>query len=226
VFKINTDGTGFSVLHSFDSFGPNDPLVLSGGTLYGAGSAGSFGSGTVFALNIDGTGFTNIYTFSASSPLPFEAPLVTNIDGVGPGGLFLSGNTLYGTTVNGNSGYGSVFKVNTNGTGFVTLHVFDHSEGPAGRGVFLSDNTLYGTTDYHTAFSLTLPPPPQLTILPVGDNVTIRWPTNNTGFTLYFSTNLVSPVWDANLPAPVVVNGQNVVTNPISGTQQFFRLSQ
>ncbi len=29
-----------------------------------------------------------------------------------------------------------------------------------------------------------------------------------------------------HLPAPVVVNGQYTVTNPISGKQQFFRLSQ
>ena len=27
--------------------------------------------------------------------------------------------------------------------------------------------------------------------------------------------------WSTNLPSPVVVNGQNVVTNPIAGTQQF-----
>jgi hypothetical protein len=35
-----------------------------------------------------------------------------------------------------------------------------------------------------------------------------------------------APVWTTNSPAPVVVNGQNTVTNPISGAQQFFRLSQ
>ena len=34
------------------------------------------------------------------------------------------------------------------------------------------------------------------------------------------------PVWTTNSPIPVVVNGLNTVTNPISGTQQFFRLSQ
>jgi hypothetical protein len=34
------------------------------------------------------------------------------------------------------------------------------------------------------------------------------------------------PVWATISPPPVVLNGQNTVTNPISGTQQFFRLSQ
>jgi hypothetical protein len=72
---------------------------------------------------------------------------------------------------------------------------------------------------------------PQLTIAPSGPNVLLRWPTNNagydyTGFTLQSTTNLVSPaVWATNSPAPVIVNGQNTVTNPISGPQQFYRLS-
>jgi hypothetical protein len=61
--------------------------------------------------------------------------------------------------------------------------------------------------------------------------VILTWPTNYagfdySGFKLESTTNLVSPIWTTNLPAPMIVNGQNTVTNPISGTQQFFRLSQ
>lgn len=64
------------------------------------------------------------------------------------------------------------------------------------------------------------------------NNVDGRWPTNYAGFDysgyiLQSTTNLGSSgVWTANSPAPVVVNGQKTVTNPISGTQQFFRLNQ
>ena len=48
-----------------------------------------------------------------------------------------------------------------------------------------------------------------------------------TGFTLQSTTNLVSSaVWAAVSPGPVVIDGQNAVTNLISGTQQFYRLSQ
>jgi hypothetical protein len=66
-----------------------------------------------------------------------------------------------------------------------------------------------------------------VTITPSGANVILTWPTNFTGFTLQSATNLASPAaWTTNSPTPVVVNGQNTVTNPISGTQQFFRLSQ
>jgi len=60
-----------------------------------------------------------------------------------------------------------------------------------------------------------------------GANVVLMWPANATGFSLQSTTNLLSPsVWTNVSPGPVIVNGQNAVTNPISGTQQFYRLSQ
>src|ERR1039457_6106138 len=57
--------------------------------------------------------FTNLHSFNYS-------------DGAYPyAGLILSGNTLYGTTVQGgSSGYGAVFAVSTAGTGFTNLHSF------------------------------------------------------------------------------------------------------
>jgi hypothetical protein len=68
---------------------------------------------------------------------------------------------------------------------------------------------------------------PQLTIIRSVTNVILRWPTNAAGFTLQSTTNLVSlAVWATVSPAPVVVNGQNAVTNPISGTRKFYRLSK
>ena len=66
-----------------------------------------------------------------------------------------------------------------------------------------------------------------LTIIRSAANVILLWPTNATGFTLQSTTNLVSTaVWTAVVPGPIAVNGNNTVTNPISGTQQFYRLSQ
>jgi len=78
-------------------------------------------------------------------------------------------------------------------------------------------------------FSLTLPAPPQLTIIHSAANVILTWLTNAAGltFTLQSTTNLVSPAgWTTVSPAAAVVNGQNAVTNPISGAQKFYRLSQ
>jgi hypothetical protein len=74
---------------------------------------------------------------------------------------------------------------------------------------------------------LTLPTLPTATLLFSGANVILKWPTNAIGYTLQSTTNLISPVvWTTNPPAPVVVNGQNTVTNLIFGGQKFYRLTQ
>ena len=67
---------------------------------------------------------------------------------------------------------------------------------------------------------------PPLTIILSGANVVLTWPIAAAGFALQSTTNLVSPaVWSTVSPGPTVFNGQNVVTNPVSGTQQFYRLA-
>jgi uncharacterized repeat protein (TIGR03803 family) len=268
VFAVHTNGTGFTTLHSFTAISWNRydtnsdgawpttaGLILSGTALYGTTYFGaSSGNGTVFALNTDGTGFTNLYDFPAG-----------NDQGM-PNAVILSSGTLYGTTYEGGTNrVGSVFALKINGTGFTILHSFAGSDGgsPLG-GLILSGNTLYGTTagggtngtgtvfavntdgtgftNLHsftatsggvwgggTVFSLSPSPVtlPQLTIVPSGPYVILTWPTNTIGFTLQSTTSLgSSAVWSTNSLAPVVVNGQNTVTNPITGTQQFFRLSQ
>ena len=234
VFAINTDGTGFTTLHNLtspDGASPQARLILSGNTLYGtAKDGGSANAGTVFAVKTDGTGFRNLHSFS------FVA------DGGSPrAGLILSGNTLYGTAeLGGSSGRGTVFAINTDGTGFTNLYSFTQVSGsgtnsdganPYG-GLILSGNTLFGTahnggsSGNGTVFSLSLSVP-QLTIMRSGENVVLRWATNAAGFTLQSTTNLVSTaVWATVSPEPVLVNGQNAVTNAISGSGKFYRLSQ
>ncbi len=142
VFAVNTDGSGFTNLYSFigdnDGSAPFAGLVLSGNTLYGtAESGGSSGNGTVFAVNTDGSGFTNLYSFTGGS------------DGSVPyAGLILSSNTLYGTTAfGGSSGKGTVFAVNTDGSGFTNLYGFTGGNDGAvpSASLILSGNTLYGT---------------------------------------------------------------------------------
>jgi len=142
VFSVNTDGTDFTNIYVFNNNGdganPEGPLVLGGNTLYGTASyGGSVGWGAVFAVNTDGTGFTNIYSFTYGS------------DGATPVcGLVLSGNTLYGVSpVGGDYGEGDIFSVNTDGTGFTTLHSFSYGDGAQPQaGLVLSGSTLFGTT--------------------------------------------------------------------------------
>jgi hypothetical protein len=69
--------------------------------------------------------------------------------------------------------------------------------------------------------------PPQLTITPAGGNFVLTWLTNFTGFTLQSTSNLAPTiVWTTNSAATVDVNGQNVVANTFSGSQQFCRLAE
>jgi uncharacterized repeat protein (TIGR03803 family) len=246
VFKVITNGTGFTNLHIFSGIDGSNPgnsgLTLSGNTLYGTTFLGGTtfsgappGYGTVFKLQTDGSGFTNLYSFS-------PAPNGTNSDGDHPTyGVIFSGNTLYGTAGGGFGGSGTVFAMDTNRMGLTTLHYFaalSSAQEPSTNtdgsglqsGLLLSDNILYGITiaggsGYGTLFSISMPP--MLTITAAGKNVILMWPTNVPGVTLQCTTNLSpSAVW-INLSAPaVVVNGQNAATNPISGTRQFYRLSR
>jgi uncharacterized repeat protein (TIGR03803 family) len=255
VFGLNVDGTSFKVLHTFtssfqtnansDGITPFAGLILSGTTLYGLATyGGSGGSGTVFAMNTDGTAFTVLHNFTA---LPQQSPPqagtslpATNSDGAFPhGGLILSNNTLYGAAGGGGTwGQGTVFAINTDGTAFTVLHTFKGSSdgsGPNGN-LILSGNTLYGTALFGgssgadgTVFSISLSPQP--TIVPSGSNVILSWPTNYAGFdyagyALQSTATIASPTWTTVSPPPVVVNGQYTVTNPISASQQFFRLRQ
>jgi len=58
-----------------------------------------------------------------------------------------------------------------------------------------------------------------------GGNLVFAWPTNMPAFTLVSATNLgPSAVWTPVSPGPVIVNGQCVVTNSMSGPSKFFRL--
>src|SRR5256885_1773790 len=79
-------------------------------------------------------------------------------------GLILSGNTLYGTAWYGGGSGGTVFAINTDGTGFTSVYSFNGSSDGSYpyAGVILSGNTLYGTaryggiTGHGTVYSLSL----------------------------------------------------------------------
>ena len=155
VFSLKTDGTGFTTLYNFtggaDGADPQASLTLSGSTLYGTASEGgstaerSSGNGTVFKIGTNGAGFTVLHTFSGAT------------DGAIPrAALTLSDGTLYGTASSGGSqDYGTVFALNTNGTGFTTLYSFTQLTAggvtsiasPPLSALVLSGATLYGTTE-------------------------------------------------------------------------------
>ncbi len=78
-------------------------------------------------------------------------------------------------------------------------------------------------------FARVYPVPAQpitLGIAQAGNQVVLSWPTTATNYVLQSTPNLLPATWSNVSPASVLVNGQNTVTNPISGAQQFYRLSQ
>jgi uncharacterized repeat protein (TIGR03803 family) len=226
VFAVGTDGTGFTNLNNADG-GPRGTLVLSGNSLYGTTqNGGNSGHGSIFKVNLDGSGFTNLQSFGENTA---DGPWA---------GLSLNGTTLYGTTLlGGDSGQGSVFGINVDGTGFTNLYSFtgglDGAQPQAA--VTFAGGSLYGTTsqggssDDGTVFRLTVETVSsvELTIIRTGPNVVLSWPATAGGLILQSSTSLVPPVvWTAVTSAPVVVNGRNTVTTPISNTQSFYRLTR
>lgn len=176
VFKINTDGFGFNVVRVFTN-GPDggnleSSLVLAGSTLYGpAAFGGASNHGTLFGINTNGTGLTNLFNFpAASATFPY-----TNGPGTYPAaGLLLAGNTFYGSGNNGGAfGWGTIFAVNTNGSGFTNLHSFNFTDGQyPSAPLTLSSNLLYGTTAAGGAN---------------GIGALFQLSTNGTGYTNFYS---------------------------------------
>jgi len=151
VFKLNTDGSGYGVLHSFSTNEdagqyPQSAVVQgSNGTLYGtAASSGSYGDGAVFKLNTNGSDFTLLHTFEASNANNFA---------ISPAGLLVGRDgALYGViTFGGSYGYGAIYRLSRDGTSYTVLHEFTNFFGtdgayPSGTLVQGNDGTLYGMT--------------------------------------------------------------------------------
>ena len=95
IYEINTDGSGFAVLHSFDGADGNESfgtLAIDGSNLFGTTRFGGDNDlGTVFEMSTDGSSFSVLHSFAGQPD-----------DGArSMAGLALVDSTLYGTTVNG-----------------------------------------------------------------------------------------------------------------------------
>lgn len=185
--------------------------------------------GTVFSVGTDGGSFSNVYTFTNDS------------GGAYPVGLLVFQNTLYGVTQGDTAWDGAVFAVNADGTDFTNLYLFPPVSAPDWTynrpvgALVLSPTALFGVLGsggkFRAGAVFSLSFPPQLSIVPSGSNFVLSWPMADAPFdyssyALESATNLASPVWSTNLQAPVFLDGQAIVTNPITKTQQFFRLSE
>jgi uncharacterized repeat protein (TIGR03803 family) len=146
VFKIDTAGTNYGVIHVFgsgatDGSHPHGGLLLaSDGRLYGTTEMGHNGSGlgTVFGMDTDGGNFATLHVFTAGDD--GQDPLAELIEG--------TDGFLYGTTIFGGSGSGGVaFKIRKDGSGYVVIHAFAGDDGtrPNGSLTQIPGGLLYGT---------------------------------------------------------------------------------
>lgn len=169
LFAINADGSGFTVLRHLDTatgYNPNGGLLIgTDGRLYGAmNSGGPTTRGTIFRLEPDGSNFTVIHAlaFSSSEGIHPIAGLSQGPDG-----------TLYGAaSMGGPLTWGTVFRLNADGSGFAIVRPFDNGVNggrPYGTPVFGSDGKLYGTTWTGGAF---------------GSGVVYQMNPDGTGYTL------------------------------------------
>lgn len=146
VFRLRTDGSEFALLHSFagGSTGGSSPsagLIQDlAGRLYGTTGAGGPASlGTVYSLEKDGSGFALLHGF-AGSPADGAMPYSSLL-------LDPAGN-IYGTTrAGGTSGFGTVYSLRRDGSGFAVLHHFSGAGGSHPESFLVMDGagTLYGT---------------------------------------------------------------------------------
>lgn len=149
IFSVNTNGTGYNALFSFNgtdgSFPSGNSLTLSGALFYGmttnGGPAPAYGN--IFSVDTDGTGFTTLHNFNDTN------------GGSPTGSLIVSGNTLYGMTEQGGESTnpyvkfqdGCIFSIKTNGTNYKVIHYFNDTAGANPYGtLLLSDGVLYGMT--------------------------------------------------------------------------------
>jgi uncharacterized repeat protein (TIGR03803 family) len=137
VYRIRADGSGFQIVHSFDTSDTvQAPLALDrAGTLYGTTAE------ALFKVRTDGSDFQIVHDFTGDGAFPSSAVVLDDM------------GSVYGVTTHSGSSGGAVFKVGTDGTGFQILYGFAginlSSVGP----LVLGDaGHLYGTTRVSAPF--------------------------------------------------------------------------
>jgi len=145
VFSFDITTSNYQVLHDFMG-GPTDGattdhgyVVQSGNYLYGMTTyGGPSNNGVLFKLTTNGQTFCPLHFFPA-----------TGHDGKEPyGSLLLVGCQLYGTTAKGGDyNSGTVFVINTDGSGYARLHSFGSTKHDGAKpidNVIMVNGALYG----------------------------------------------------------------------------------
>ena len=148
VYKLAVGTNDYSPIVDFHgNANGRDPwgsLVLDGEDLYGmTTNGGTLNKGTIFKLKTNGTEFSKLFEFNSGSS---QSPM---------GSLVVHENRLYGITRGDVSvnvyadffskDFGTIFRLDQQGSGFATLHKFSIGDGAWPRGSLVSvANQLFG----------------------------------------------------------------------------------
>jgi uncharacterized repeat protein (TIGR03803 family) len=128
IFKINADGTGFSIVYSSDGI---SDLYMAEKTLIGNKN------GEIFRINKDGSGY---FEYRISSVLE----------------IISKGSVIYGITYNNIGDGWNIFKVNLDGSAFKILKSISSSEPTFMKSLSISDNTLFGISENYEILKINL----------------------------------------------------------------------
>jgi uncharacterized repeat protein (TIGR03803 family) len=156
IFAISPDGSFFANFYNFtggtNGAAPVGGLVLGAdgnfhGTTY---TGGSSNCGTIFQLSPHGT-FAQLAQLSVTNGANPDVALVQAPDGSFYGGTRYGGP--YPNTTSGGTGYGTIFRVTTNGL-LTTPVLFDSTNGANPSALMLAnDGNFYGTTAWGGSIS-------------------------------------------------------------------------
>jgi uncharacterized repeat protein (TIGR03803 family) len=170
IFRIDEDGGGFAVLHSFSAGGSNgdgnqprhNAMLVHGDTLIGSALYGGnqhsgadrgpsthpvgapvtsqVGNGTLFTIHTDGSSYRVLHSFDGG-----QTPSLPH----SPPALAPDGHTLYGlSSLGGAHGKGTLYALDVDGSGFRVLRSFASYDGDRPHGVVTQDGdgNLFGIT--------------------------------------------------------------------------------
>ena len=166
---------------------------------------------------------------SAFVPAPAQHPITS-----GPFGSISSFSEFFPGSITNLGPYALSLATNSGGCALAVIEA--GSIAPrSGRVVIFSDISGFWNTDGYFPANSNLfmnvmnyarqsPQHKRLRIEPVGTNVVLRWPQVATNVVLEFTASVgTNASWNPVSPSPIVIGGENFVTNAVSG-ERFYRL--
>jgi hypothetical protein len=146
ICKFKTDGTEYQTLCTFEyesEDGANiNSIINLGKSIYGVTRFGGINNGgTFFKIDTTSNNFEKLYDFSIEDTSEWR-------EAIDPVSIVSSHNIIYGVSAaGGKNGYGAIFRINRDGSGFKNLYYFqDTINGRYPYEIVMSGDTIFGFT--------------------------------------------------------------------------------